>query len=82
MRDLIRQIRLETDMKKITQFGAFSVCRLSSGKFVVRQDRKTIATHDHLFDAERDASTRNNAEWDAMAKMLKSINCENDCTSA
>jgi hypothetical protein len=60
-------------MKKISQFGAFSVCH-QSGKFVVRQDRKTIATFDHSFDAERDASARNNAEWDAMEKMLKEMN--------
>jgi hypothetical protein len=60
-------------MKKINQFGAFSVCLASSGKFVVRQDRKTIATHHHAFDAEQDAKARNNAEWDAMAKMLREM---------
>jgi hypothetical protein len=63
-------------MKKIGQFGAFSVCRPASGKFVVRQDRKTIATYDHSFDAEQDANARNNAEWDAMAKMLKEMKQE------
>jgi hypothetical protein len=63
-------------MKRIDQYGAFSVCQAASGDYVVRQDRKTIASHAHLIDAERDACTRNNAEWDAMTKMLKEMKVE------
>lgn len=72
-------------MKRLMQRGAFSVVeqhrvvrspktglRGEWTEYQVRCGLKVISRHERLFDAERAAAAIDSAEWDAIAKQLKS----------